>query len=343
MSAVSSLVQVRPPGFCGRVEGQIRLSDEKHKSANDLGAHFKQVVTRDGVNMVVFGDSQIRRLHLRAAVSALALLLAVSIGAAMFTQTASAAMPTQAVPIQLALQNGQSSPPSIFPPIWNSTYDWPAGSGYNTWTANKQTPLPQGYQTTQGLGGQPGLWIWPVGSPAASGKYPPGYAEYYFRAPGSTRIARASLDVSFRPALYSHHCTDIGLRSDTAVRMNFRDCPPPNPGNSNTQTGGPVHTRNIALFDPQASPTAKEAFVKLEMPTCNSGDPQACSKDIPANDPQGNGYFLRTNRVAMTLVDDDLPVVTLSNSLWDKRDGYVNGSHTLPLTVPCARCRGGRS
>lgn len=172
--------------------------------------------------------------------------------------SADAAMPPQYVPIELTLQSGQSSPPSIFPPIWNSTYDWPQGDGYNTWTTNKQTSLPQGYQLTQGLNGQPGLWLWPIGSPVAGDKYPPGYAEYFFRAPGTTRIARASVDVSFRPALYNHHCTDIGLRSNADVGMRFRDCSPPTPGSTTTDTWGPIHSRNVGLFDPLASPTAKE-------------------------------------------------------------------------------------
>lgn len=247
--------------------------------------------------------------------------------------SADAAMPPQYVPIELTLQSGQSSPPSIFPPIWNSTYDWPQGDGYNTWTENKQTPLPQGYQLTQGLNGQSGFWLWPIGSPAAGGKYPPGYAEYFFRAPGTTRIARASVDVSFRPSLYNHHCTDIGLRSDAAVGTHFRDCSPPTPGSSTTDTWGPVHSRNVALFDPLTSPTAKEAFVRLEKPVCNGSNQLACLKYIPDNDAASGGSYLRAKAIAMTLVDDDLPVVTPSGAFYDLSDAYIDGKQVYPLTV----------
>ncbi len=263
----------------------------------------------------------------------LTLSLSALVAALAMQPAAYAQLPDPSVPIELTVQSGSPLPPPIALPIWNSTYDWPAGDGYNTWSTLKSTALPQGYQLEPGLPGQPGLWLWPIGSPAAGGnKYPPGYAEYAFRTPGSTRIARASIDTSFRPALYNHHCTDLGLRTDSALIQRTRDCVPPTPGQTTSEAGGPVHHRTVALFDPSAAPSSKELYVRLEKPSCENGNQLACLKWIPDNNPT-DGSFLRAEKVAMTLVDDDLPVVTPSGAFFDLKDRYIDGKQSYPLQI----------
>lgn len=135
---------------------------------------------------------------------------------------AAASLPDPFVAIDLNIQQNQPQPPNITLPVWNSTYDWPSSHGYNTWTATKQTALPDGYELREGYQGKPGLWLWPKGSFALGGLlpklYPPGYAEFSYTAPGTTRIARAILETEYRSSLYATHCTEFGLRVGTASR-----------------------------------------------------------------------------------------------------------------------------
>jgi hypothetical protein len=56
-------------------------------------------------------------------------------------------------------------------------------------------------------GAFPGLWLWPVDER----EYRPGGAEWVLRAPGTTRIAKVTLDPGYRTKLFAHHCLEIGL------------------------------------------------------------------------------------------------------------------------------------
>src|SRR5688500_11118649 len=88
--------------------------------------------------------------------------------------------------------------PEITLPVWTSDYGWPDGTGYAGWEAGVfGLGRAETFGLTRGLGGLPGLWAWPLGDK----DYRPGGAEWVLRAPGTTRIARAELDLEYRNKL----------------------------------------------------------------------------------------------------------------------------------------------
>jgi hypothetical protein len=91
--------------------------------------------------------------------------------------------------VSTALGGSGSHAPEISLPTWGSTYAWPASDGYAGWEHRIHTADADAYRLATGLGGRPGLWLWPTGGRG----YGPGGAEWVLRAPGTTRIARASL------------------------------------------------------------------------------------------------------------------------------------------------------
>lgn len=251
--------------------------------------------------------------------------------------TASATIPDPIIAIDLNIQQNQPQPPNVALPIWNSAYDWSNSHGYNTWTATKQTALPEGYELRQGYSNKPGLWLWPKGSFALGGLfpklYPPGYAEFSYAAPGTTRIARASLETEYRSALYLTHCTEFGLRVGTTSRSRNRDCIAPAPDRIEIGMGGEKSFRKVALFDPSDAPTAKDLYVKIDVPKCPPLPDSACSKLVTGGDPLTGGAYLRANKVSLTLVDDDLPIVTTSGAFYDLAGKYIDGKESYPLTI----------
>src|SRR4051812_9148767 len=67
---------------------------------------------------------------------------------------------------------------SLVLPTWRDLYDWPAGHGYAGWHAATSAPA-GAYGMQPALGGQYGLWLWPVGGQ----RYGPAFAEWTFTAP----------------------------------------------------------------------------------------------------------------------------------------------------------------
>jgi hypothetical protein len=197
-------------------------------------------------------------------------------------------------------------------PIWTNLYDWPLlHHGYAGW--HQATSSTTDYGLEAGLGGRPGLWLWPKGGHQA---YAPGdYAEWTYTAPGTTRLQSALLSFDFSNKLLAHHCIDVGLRdaSGTVVDQEER-CKP-----------GDGHAW---LSDPADDPTSKVLFFRIRV---DCGGAPTCSRTIPALDPLKNGAFARLDTAAMTLVDDDAPNVTVSGPFADQ--DYVNGSSSYGLTV----------
>ncbi len=242
-------------------------------------------------------------------------------------------VPTGAVPISLHITNGQN-PPAITPPIWNSSYPWQQASGYGDWTPKVQSNLASGYELKRGHAGRPGLWIWPTGSQANGYKlYQPGYAEFAFTAPGTTRIARASMDLAYRSLLYTSHCTEIGLRTSSEIRAKNTNCLPPVPDRIVIDSHGATSYRNVPLFDPSSNPTTKEAYARIFIPSCQLLYIEFCSQLIPTMDPLNFGPYLQVQRVDMTLVDDDRPVVKTSAAFSDLNGKYVDGKQAYDLAT----------
>lgn len=203
-------------------------------------------------------------------------------------------------------------------PTWQSHYDWAGGDGYSGWERFAFGPSAEGYGLEAGLGQQPGIWQWLRGDR----EYRPGGAEWILRAPGTTRIASATLSVRSAPKLYAHHCVEVGLRVGLESRAARRDCSPP------TEAEAPLQ---VALSDPSPAPTAKETYVRVEMPVCKNPKDTACSKWIPALDPLANGHIARTERVDLVLVDDDLPLPRAAGAFRDLHGTYINGRETYAL------------
>lgn len=205
-------------------------------------------------------------------------------------------------------------------PTWRNVYDWPAGHGYvGVQSATSSTSL---YATQSNLGGNYGLWLWPRG-----GQYGPGFAEWTYTAPGTTRIAKAELSYAYRNKLLAHHCVRTGLRTAGAIGAILEHCKPVSPPDSQRDV-------TTTLADPAASPTSKQLFFGVEFPQCADPASPSCTKNIPALDPLANGGYARLKRVDLTLVDDDLPVVTPSGPLWDLAGTRVGGgTHEVTLTA----------
>lgn len=236
------------------------------------------------------------------------------------------------VPTNISVESGAMSPAAIQLPTWASAYDWLTAHGYNLWAPSKQTSVPQGYELRLGYSELPGLWLWPVGSTGPNKfEYPRGYAEFRFRAPGTTRIARASLDVSYRQNLYASHCTRIALEVQSQERMTDARCVVPESDQIDVTKDSSVASRTVELWDPAGAPTATDLFARIEIPNCASRPAKSCSKTVPVLDPLTNGPFLRVESVDMTLVDDDLPVVTPSGPFYELDGKYIDGRKSYAL------------
>jgi hypothetical protein len=132
--------------------------------------------------------------------------------------------------------------------------------------------------------------------------------------------------VAYRAGLYNSHCTELGLRTGATNRAKDAHCLPPVPDTFVIDSHGDTNYRNVPLFDPAGSPTAKEAYARIYIPGCAIS--LLCSKWIPTMDPLHFGPYLQIRNVDMTLVDSDLPVVTTSGSFTAVDGKYVDGSET---------------
>jgi hypothetical protein len=229
------------------------------------------------------------------------------------TASADAAEPPPPVPVIPAL------------PTWRNLYDWPNGHGYAGWhSASAGQTGAYGIQSA--LGGQYGLWLWPSGGSAYS--YGNGnYAEWTYTAPGTTRLANATIQLSYRNKLLAHHCIDIGFRDNNgAVVAHNEHCKPVTPPDS--QRGV-----TVSLVDPASSPTSKVLYIRIRV---DCGGASTCTKNIPQLDPLSTGSYLRATKVDMTLVDDDAPSVNPSGPFFDLNTTYINGRGSYALTVGAA-------
>ena len=201
-------------------------------------------------------------------------------------------------------------------PTWHSFYDWPHGSGYAGWHASTTSADDYGLQPA--LGGQPGLWLWPLGGHktyATSDQ-----AEWTYTAPGTTRLKSVTLAYAWSDKLFGDYCVDIGLRDASgAVLTRSAACKPPRQS--------PV---TLTLTDPRSNPTSTVLFFQIHV---NCGGASSCSKTIPSKDPLKNGAYARLLKADMTLVDDDKPVIQPSGPLWDIRDHFIDGTQTYGVTL----------
>jgi|tagenome__1003787_1003787.scaffolds.fasta_scaffold20987159_8 hypothetical protein len=219
------------------------------------------------------------------------------------------------------------APPDITLPTWQSTYSWSAADGYFGWHRNVLAGDDEAYGLDTALGGRPGLWVWPRGGRRYG---PESGAEWVLRAPGTTRIARATVLVSFRDDLFAHHCLRITLRSDSETRDGRLDCKPPH-SSSAVEPG--FHDYRVQLADPSGQPVSKELSVQISLPICAKRDDRSCSKMIPAKDPLPDGPVVQVKSADLVLVDDDAPVVTPSGPFFDLDGRYIDGRQTYPLHV----------
>ena len=207
-------------------------------------------------------------------------------------------------------------------PTWRDLYDWPNGHGYAGWHTNVSSQT-GAYGMQSSLGGYYGLWLWPVGGSSYS--YSQGqYAEWTFTAPGTTRISTATLTLSYKNKLLAHHCIDIGFRAGNgAIVYHNEHCTPVQPPDSQRSV-------TISLADPNGNPTTKVLYFRIRV---DCGGASTCSKNIPALDPLQTGGYARLTKVDMTLVDDDVPVVMPSGSLYQLGSDYTNGTGSPDLTL----------
>lgn len=214
-------------------------------------------------------------------------------------------------------------PASVSPalPTWSNVYDWPNGHGYVGWHTAQSSQV-GAYGMQGGLGGQYGLWLWPVGGSSYS--YSQGqYAEYTYTAPGTTRLANSVVSFTYRNKLLAHHCIDIGFRDAAgAVIAHNEHCTPVSPPDS--QRGV-----TVTLVDPLANPTSKVLYVRIRV---DCGGATTCSKNIPQLDPLSTGGYVRVTKADMTLVDDDEPQVMPEGSLVDDTN-FTNGVGSYPVTI----------
>jgi hypothetical protein len=199
-------------------------------------------------------------------------------------------------------------------PTWSNDYPWSsdASQGYVGWHHDTTETGAWGFATN--LGGNPGLWLYPIGGERYSGE-----AEFTYTAPGTTRLVSASLDIAYLNKMLAHHCLNIGLRSgaqiiDSNVRCNPSDV---------REVADPYH---VELSDPSAS--AAEFFFQLAIPPCQV---ETCDKYIPSLDPLKNGGYARLKSVRLVLVDDDTPQVSLAGELTEQT--YINGTQSYGLTT----------
>lgn len=110
-------------------------------------------------------------------------------------------------------------------PTWRSVYDWPAGNGYFTWNTATSATDAGAYSFARGLTAGPGLWL----SPTGGRTYQPGFAEWNYTAPGTTRLLKSSIELAYNPRILSHHCVRAVLRTPAGERNSSTFCKPPAP------------------------------------------------------------------------------------------------------------------
>src|SRR5947208_336517 len=98
-------------------------------------------------------------------------------------------------------------------PTWSNGYPWLADAGQGYVGIHHDTTDPDGaWGFATNLGGNPGLWLYPIGAQRYSGE-----AEFTYTAPGTTRLLSASLDIAYPNKMLAHHCLNIGLRMEAQV------------------------------------------------------------------------------------------------------------------------------
>ena len=210
-------------------------------------------------------------------------------------------------------------PPELELPTWQSTYDWEGGDGYFGWHRGLVDADADAYGLETAFDDRYGLWAFPTGDR----RYAPGGAEWKLRAPGTTRIGRASLRIGFRPNLFAQHCVRIGLRSGDEVRDGMVTCKPPTPASRNLE---------LDFADPSGKPTATELYAQIVVPSC-PGRSSKCDKWIPTTAPEGNGPVLRVEDADLVLVDDDDPSVRPSGPFFELDGTYIDGRETYALRI----------
>ena len=226
------------------------------------------------------------------------------------TTSANAAEPPPPSPVTPAL------------PTWRNLYDWPNGHGYVGWHTSSSSQM-GAYGLQSNLGGNYGLWLWPVGGSSYS--YSQGqFAEWNYTAPGTTRLSNAALVFSYKNKLLAHHCIDVGFRDANGVIVTHNEhCVPVQPPDSQRQV-------NISLVDPSTTPTSKVLYFRIRV---DCGGASTCSKNIPQLDPLFTGGYARMTRVDMILTDPEDPGVEGGGELRALEGKYINGRSTYGLTL----------
>jgi hypothetical protein len=214
-------------------------------------------------------------------------------------------------------QAGRTSRVTGSLPTWRNLYDWPtSGQGYVGW--HSSTTAPDDYGMQAALGGQYGLWLWPLGGHKTYDTKD--YAQWTYTAPGTTRLESVQLSYEWPNKLLAHHCIDFGFLDGAGNVVTRQEaCKPP-----------PQSPLTITLTDPSSNPTSKVLYFRIHV---DCGGASSCSKTIPSKDPLKNGAYARLLRVDMTLVDDDLPIPSPSGPFYQLAYTYINGTQTYDLTT----------
>jgi hypothetical protein len=201
-------------------------------------------------------------------------------------------------------------------PTWRNVYDWPNGDGYVGW--HSDTTAPDDYGLQSALGGQHGLWLWPLGGHKTYDTRD--NAQWTYTAPGTTQLESVQLSYAWTNKLLAHHCIDIGLLDDSGNVVTHDElCKPP-----------PQSPRTLTLTDPASSPTSKVLYFRVHV---DCGGASSCNKTIPSKDPLTNGAYARLLKVDMTLIDHDVPLVTPSGPLFALDGGYTDGRSAYDVTL----------
>lgn len=149
------------------------------------------------------------------------------------------------------------------------------------------------YSFAQGRPSGAGVWVWPTGGR----KYAPAYAQWSYTAPGTTRLLKAKVTLSYTPRLLSHHCVRVAAFVGAEQRDSVSFCKPPGPpaGEGNVE---------VNIGDPASNPTSKQLVLRIEVP-CDKNNAKACEKNIPTASVEQDGVRFKT--IDMVLVDGDNP------------------------------------
>src|SRR5207253_10884245 len=85
-----------------------------------------------------------------------------------------------------------------------------------------------------------------------------------------------------------------------------------------------------SLVDPLSNPTSITLYFRIRV---DCGGASTCAKNIPQLDPLSTGGYARLTKADMTLVDDDVPLVIPSGSLYALDGDYTNGAGRHDLTL----------